>query len=138
MLRRKVGDSLFWKGIQTYYATYKGSNANSDDFRKVFEDVTNVDLKSFFQQWIYTAGQPDLDIKWSYSKRKKEISFIITQKQQNFFAFPLDIAIDQTSETISISEKVTSVSFKVKEPPKLIVVDPNINMLFTYTLNKRK
>jgi aminopeptidase N len=137
MLRRKVGDSLFWKGIQTYYATYKGSNANSNDLRKVFEDITNTDLKPFFQQWIYTAGQPDLDIKWNYNKRKKEISFIITQ-QQDVFAFPLDIAIDQTSETISISEKVTHVSFKVEELPKLIAVDPNVNMLFTYTLNKGK
>lgn len=138
MLRRKVGDSLFWKGIQSYYETYKGSNANSDDLRKVFEDVTHADLKSFFQQWIYTAGQPDLDIQWSYNKRKKEISFVIMQQQQNVFSFPLDIAIDGTLNTINVSEKVTNISFKVDVEPKLLRLDPNTNLLFTYTMNKRK
>lgn len=138
MLRRKVGDSLFWKSIQTYYATYKGSNANSDDLRKVFEDVSNIDLEGFFKQWIYTAGQPDLDITWNYSKKKKQVSFTITQKQQNAFEFPLDIKIDDAIKTINISNKITKVLYDVNVEPASLIFDPNINLLFTYNLIKRK
>jgi len=39
MLRRKLGDSLFWKGIQTYYATYNGGNASTSDLQKIFEEI---------------------------------------------------------------------------------------------------
>lgn len=138
MLRRKVGDSLFWKSVQTYYATYKGSNANSDDLRKVFEAITNIDLKNFFKQWIYTAGQPDLNISWSYNKKKKEINFIIAQQQKDIFEFPLDISIDGKTETINIKEKTTTVSFKMDTEPKSIILDSNTNLLFTYLLIKRK
>jgi aminopeptidase N len=138
MLRRKVGDSLFWKSIQTYYATYKGKNANSDDLRKVFEDVTNTDLNNFFKQWIYTAGQPDLAITWSYSKKKKQINLTVTQKQENIFEFPLDIKIDDSIKTINITEKITKFSFALNAEPASLIFDPNTNLLFTYTLNKVK
>ena len=53
---------LFWKGIRNYYAKYKGSNANTDDLRKVMEQASGQDLKLFFKQWLYTAGHPHLNI----------------------------------------------------------------------------
>ncbi len=39
MLRMKLGDALFWKGIRAWYARYGGSNATTDDFRRVMEAV---------------------------------------------------------------------------------------------------
>ncbi len=48
MLRRKLGDSLFWKGIRTYYKTYAGRNANTTDLEKVFEKVSRPKPANFF------------------------------------------------------------------------------------------
>ena len=48
MLRRKFGDSLFWKGIRAYYATYAGRNANTEDLQKIFEDVSGQNLHIIF------------------------------------------------------------------------------------------
>ena len=60
MLRRKLGDAIFQKGIQAYYATYKGRNASTDDFMHVMEKVSHQNLQTFFKQWLYTAGHPQL------------------------------------------------------------------------------
>ena len=39
MLRHKLGDEVFWKGIRLYYKTYRNSNAMTEDFRLIMEKV---------------------------------------------------------------------------------------------------
>ncbi|CAN0599112.1 unnamed protein product, partial [Laminaria digitata] len=40
MLRHKVGDNAFWKGIQTYYTNYRNKNATSEQLQKEMEDAS--------------------------------------------------------------------------------------------------
>ena len=44
MLRSNLGDSVFWRSIRKYYATYSGSVADTRDLQKVFEEVSGKDL----------------------------------------------------------------------------------------------
>jgi hypothetical protein len=37
MLKRELGDSVFWRSIRKYYATYAGSSAGTEELQKVFE-----------------------------------------------------------------------------------------------------
>ena len=115
MLRRKLGDSLFWKGIRTYYATYAGRNANTEDLQKVFEDVSGRNLHIFFKQWLYTAGHPKLNIDWKYDIAKRSIVLQIEQMQNNLFEFPLEIGFSDGNKTI-----IQSVEVKDKNTAKEI------------------
>ena len=134
MLRRKIGDELFWKGIQTYYKTYAGSNATTEDFENIIEKVSGQNLKMFFKQWCYTIGQPQLNIQWSYNNSKKSVKIKVEQLQKKLFEFPLDIGLSDRNEssvkTIDIKNKVTVLEFPVSSKPDKIVVDPNVNLLF--------
>ena len=57
MLRRKLGDAIFQKGIQTYYATYKGSNASTDDFMHIMEKISKQNLQNFLSNgYIHPAS----------------------------------------------------------------------------------
>ena len=136
MLRRRVGDSLFWKGIRTYYKTYERSNATTADLEKVFEKVTHQDLKTFFRQWLFTPGQPELKTGWKYDKANKEISVHIEQTQNNPFEFPLTIAFTDGSKTfiktINVKNKITQQEFPISFVPKEIQLDPEVNLLFDY------
>ena len=139
MLRRKIGDSLFWKSIRTYYSTYAGSNANSDDAKRIFEKVSHQNLDTFFKQWVYTAGQPVLDIKWKYNKTKKAFSVTVIQQQTNLFNFPLELAIDdKVFKTVAVNGKVTTTSFEYAKQPTQIRLDPKVNLLFTGSLEQEK
>ena len=44
MLRNKLGDEVFWKGIKTYYNKYKFANASTTDFKKVMQEVSGKNL----------------------------------------------------------------------------------------------
>ena len=139
MLRRKIGDSFFWKGIRNYYSTYAGSNANSDDAKKIFEKISHQNLNTFFNQWVYTAGQPVLDIKWNYNKNKKLINLTILQQQENIFNFPLELSIDKkVFKIVPVNSKITTVSLDYAKQPAEIILDPKINLLFTGSIQQAK
>lgn len=139
MLRRKLGDRLFWEGVRAYYAKYAGSNANSDDLRKVLEEVSGQNLKIFFSQWLYSAGQPKLDIEWKFDENSKELRFIISQQQPNLFSFPLDLMIDNSFPgTIEISDKLTMITMPRETKPSAITADPKVNLLASFYLHETK
>lgn len=134
MLRRKLGDDLFWKGIQNYYTKYRGSNANTDDLRREMEQVSGLDLKPFFNQWLRKAGHPDLNIGWHYDADKGSVSVSVEQKQDNLYEFPLDVAINGEVFHIQVKDKTTLAQFSVKTKPETIVVDPNVNVLASFNI----
>jgi aminopeptidase N len=139
MLRRKTGDSLFWKAIRLYYKTYGGANASSADLRKIFEEVTHQNLETFFRQWLYEPGQPELKINWNYNKFHKEVEIKITQAQNNLFEFPLSVRFSDekntVTKTIKVNDRSTQKKFSLNFEPTQIIVDPDVDLLFQLIAN---
>ena len=142
MLRSQLGDSVFWKSIREYYAQYAGKTATSEDLQRVFEKVSGKDLKTFFRQWLYIAGQPDLDINWKFDQTKKVLSVTVNQKQSAIFEFPLEVQIlggtdDGTiTKSIQVKEKQTVFSIPLSAKPLRVLVDPQTKMLFDGKLSE--
>jgi aminopeptidase N len=134
MLRRKLGDDLFWKGVRNYYAQYKDKNANTDDLRLVMEQASGVDLKQFFKQWLYTAGHPVLQIEKVYDKPSKTLSLTITQKQEELYDFPLEFVLDGRAGIMKIKDR--EVTVKLSASSDELVFDPNVNLLATIKVSK--
>lgn len=59
-LRRKVGDEAFYEILRTYTDRYRGANATTEDFISLSESISNQDLDSFFDRWLYEKGLPPL------------------------------------------------------------------------------
>lgn len=142
MLRRQLGDSVFWKAIKTYYSAYAGKNADTRDLQQVFEKISGKNLSQFFQQWLYTPGIPQLDIKWSYSPSEKRVSLSIQQMQKTPFQFPLEVVLKNAngkllSKTIQVSEPLNTYFLPVKENPSSIEIDPDMSLLFSATMNEK-
>ena len=53
-LRLEVGDEVFFEILQTYHERYKGSNATTEGFIAVAEEVSSKDLQVFFDNWLYS------------------------------------------------------------------------------------
>jgi aminopeptidase N len=134
MLRQKLGDSLFWKGIRTYYKTYSRSNASTQDLQEIFEKVSHQNLQTFFKQWLYTPGQPNLKIDWKYNKLKKSVSIKIEQTQNYIFEFPLQLSFSNGKKTFiktfDVKNKMTQQNFSLPFEPNQMFVDPNVDLLF--------
>ena len=134
MLRRKLGDGVFWQGIRNYYAQYAGKNASTDDFRKVMEAACGHDLQSFFRQWLFTAGQPVLNTRWEYDAKKKTLIIAVEQLQNNLFSFPLQLLVETGNgkeiKTLDIKDKITTLTVSSATAPFKITLDPGCNLLF--------
>ena len=140
MLRRKIGDVLFQKGIQSYYAAYKGRNASTGDFMNVMEKISNKNLQVFFEQWLYSPGHPVLGGSWKYEPDKRAIVISIKQMQNLLFDFPLEISIKNNKQsvlkTINIHNKITSITVPINFMPLEIIPDPKVNLLFDGNIEK--
>jgi aminopeptidase N len=136
MLRRRIGDSLFWKGISTYYTTYRNKNASSEDFQKIIETISGQDFHSFFHQWLYTPGHPHVRISWKYDPDKKALLIDFTQTQDQLFDFPLEYSAGGSLYHIDIHDKTTHVEMPLPEPPNKLTPDPNTNLLASFEVVK--
>lgn len=133
MLRRKIGDDAFWKGIRTYYEKYKSSNANTADFRKVMEQASGQDLAVFFKQWLLTAGHPRLNITRVYDAEQKQLRLLIQQKQAPLYDFDLEYSVDGKLYKRQIFGTAITVQVATDNPSSL-VIDPNVNLLGTFEI----
>ncbi|MEQ9425284.1 MAG: M1 family aminopeptidase [Cyclobacteriaceae bacterium] len=134
MLRQKVGDEVFLRGIRNYYDRFKHSNALTDDFSLVMEETSGLRLQKFFEQWIYRSGHPILSVTNANVGDQLKIEIIQVQKNQ-IFEFPLEIKIvcenrPAIYKTVSITEKQSAFTFDLEEPVQNIELDPNVNLLF--------
>ena len=57
-LKDLVGASRFRESVQLYLQTYAYSNASTDDFIKIVEEVSQKDLTSFRKLWLETPQFP--------------------------------------------------------------------------------
>jgi aminopeptidase N len=133
ILRNKMGKDKFQQLLRRYYEQFKGKNADTQDFQKLAEGISGENLNPFFKQWFYTAGQPDIKVSWA--KKGKKIEITIEQLQQTPFEFPLDILFKYPSgqpvvKTFDIKNAKQVFSFKSKEMPIELVLDPNTVLLF--------
>jgi aminopeptidase N len=142
MLRRKLGNEVFQKGIQTYYTAYKGKNASTGDFMHIMEKVSKQNLQVFFKQWLYIAGQPILQGNWKYDSNNKMLKITMRQTQSFLFQFPLQIAIKGGNQTtfknIDFNNRIINISVPVNFKPQSILLDPNVNLLFEGSIEPEK
>jgi len=138
MLRRKLGDELFWKGIRAYYDKYENGNANTEDLRAVMEKESKVDLEQFFKQWLYTPGHLQISAKWKYDPYEKTVELQIAQVQNDLYDTTVDFLIDNEIHPVDIKGRFTTVQFNVNNAVTNIVVDPNVNLYGVFDISQQK
>jgi aminopeptidase N len=136
MLRRKLGERAYWKGIRAYYAQYDGGNANTADLMTVMEKASGQKLGSFFKQWLYTAGTPHLNINWHYNPSGKSVDIKVTQKQAIPFDFPLQIAVSGKVHTIIVKNRTATLLVQTNKKPLSLDIDPNVNLLASFDVKE--
>ena len=98
MLRWEVGDSTFFNILKTYYETFKYSNASISDFKTVCEEVSGKNLDKFFEQWVYSKGQIELEYKTESTKSENNylVKIALQQVQEDYEEFYFSLEIKMT------------------------------------------
>jgi aminopeptidase N len=140
MLRRRVGDEAFWKATRLYVDRFRFKQVETDDLRRVFEEVSGQSLERFFDQWCKRPGLPRLavELEWLDDTRTLEVRIEQTQKidaDNPAYALSVPIRLEQADGstewvTVNFDEQKHQIRFPgLKGRPRQVTVDPMMNNL---------
>ncbi|MCA9293169.1 MAG: hypothetical protein KDA20_05090 [Phycisphaerales bacterium] len=139
MLRNKLGEETFFKGVALYLDRFKFSTAETDDFRKCLEEVSGKSLEQFFAQWAYAPGTPKMAIKARWDANDQALNITAEQKQYigdgaPAFVFDLPVwvyANDSSSPQVvimNIDGRRHEHALTLDAEPSMVVIDPELTV----------
>jgi aminopeptidase N len=139
MLRRLLGDEVFWSGVRDYLVAFAGRVAETDDFRRALEARSGVSLEHFFEQWFHRPGFPDLEVSFRHDAERGEGVFEIIQKQadektgEGAFSFDLELTCGSAGSLqharVRVSGRRSLAVLALPTAPELLRIDPEGKVL---------
>ncbi len=152
MLRTRLGDEIFWKGVHAYLQKHRLGHVETDDFRHSLEEASGLSLEQFFTQWCYRPGLPRLqvDIDWTPDEAEKpdgagsvKVTLKQTQKinaDNPAYALSLPIAIKMGEKTdvrmVEMNTTDAELTVKLDAKPADVTVDPNLTVVAPVSVRK--
>ena len=131
MLRKSLGDSLFWEVLREFYRRSKFAIASWSDVEAAFSDVSGQDLHWFFDQWTSRTGLPAIgltDASYSTDEGDYVTTFRLTQDPPAFVV-DLPVVIETAGDTISTAVRLrgadSTYALRTKTKPVCISIDPD-------------
>ena len=132
VLRRTLGDAAFWGGVKEYLRRHAFGVVETRDLSRALEDVSGRSLERFFDQWVFKAGHPELEIKLAWD----DGALVVTCKQSQkvtpetpLFALSIELDVARadgtiTREVLAFERAAESFVLPLGERPRFVVVDP--------------
>ncbi|MEX0762805.1 MAG: M1 family aminopeptidase [Dehalococcoidia bacterium] len=142
MLRRELGDKLFFKTVRHYVQKHKGTNVLTVDLQRAVEEVTGRNLDWFFDQWVFSSGHPNFKVSYSWDEDTKLATVNVRQSQNAAFRANVDVAFE-TSEgrqvfRAKLTEKEHALTYVLKDRPKMVQFDPGYSVVKSLDFTKSK
>ena len=135
MLRKHVGEDIFWTSLREVYARQLFQETSWKDFREIFEEISGTkSLKLFFDQWINRKGAPQLlleDVGFTQSANGGRIAGKLVQSPPFYdLRVPMKLETDREiiAKTISLYGEKTSFELVIQGTPKKLTADPDIDI----------
>lgn len=143
MIRRRLGDGLFWRCINTYCKRFMYKTVETVDLRKTIEDVTGRSFERFFYDWTERPGSPVVTVDYEWLADDNLASIKVRQTQEaEAFHFPLKIELrfgkDAKPVTLikQITDKKESYLVPLSARPTMVRIDPEQTVLMELTEKK--
>ena len=137
MLRGIVGDNKFFQ-IMREYNNEPGlayNVATTEDFQRIAERVTGLDLNYFFKEWIYGENFPKYKYNWNYQQvngNNYVLNIKVSQTANTnpiYFTMPIQVKITSAKgdSTITIfnNQQNQSWNIPISGIPTNVVIDPD-------------
>jgi aminopeptidase N len=145
MLRTKLGDEDFFRGLHYYLETYRGQNVVTADLEKAIDHSTATNVDHFFHQWIWRAGAPKYEVSYTYDDAVHQVKLNVKQTQKvegavDWFDMPVEIEIATASgrntSTIQVSKAEETFTLPADSAPQMVLFDKGDNILKTLEFKK--
>ncbi len=141
LLRRELGDDVFWDGVRLYLERHAHGIVETNDLMRALEEASGKSLERFFDQWVYRPGHPELRVKIGWDDGL--LSVEVKQKQKGndvaVFEFPLQVLVKTKGGALERHEKrVTETSdtlvVRLAERPRFVVWNPDQSVVGSVNL----
>ncbi len=138
MLHQELGDSVFFRGLRSYYADFRHATALTADLRHELERSSGRSLETFFDQWLRRPGVPELKVAWTHDVATGAVSVRVEQGGSGgAYALTMPVAVtnaagvtERVMVTVSpTAETVVVLPRKYATRPTAVVFDPDSRML---------
>ena len=133
MLRRLIGDEVFFNGLRRYYGEMRFQRAGTDDLIRAFETEAARSLEGFFERWIHESELPELQFDYRTEARvsgtKNETDLVLAFEQTGqIFEVPVTVTLQYRSgevETtvVPVTEQLTEVRIPLRGELRDVAVD---------------
>ena len=89
-LKYIIGEEAFYKGMMRYYNTWKMRHPEPNDFVRIMEKTSGLQLHWYLRYWINTTKRIDYGIN---SVREKDGASFITLERIGEFPMPIDLVV---------------------------------------------
>jgi hypothetical protein len=126
MLRRLLGDEVFFNALRRFYDQMKFRKAGTDDLRRVFEQESGKSLERYFERWIYNQELPVL--RYSSGVEGTDVVVRFEQLTNLLFDVPVTVTVTyvngKTQEVVvPVTEKHVEHRFRAEGPVRQIQVN---------------
>lgn len=145
MLRKWLGDDVFWEGVRAYVAQNMGKAVETSDFRHALEDASGRSLVQWFEQWIHSPGYPAIKASFSWNEKQKKGTFTIEQTQvkedgdEPTFVMEFDLGwrIDgeDHKRTFQVDQAKHQFTIDMPSKPEFVRVDPDNRLVIKLDFN---
>jgi hypothetical protein len=121
MLRRLLGDDVFFAGIRRFYREFKFRKAGTEDLRRALEAESGRSLEMFFARWIYGQDVPTATVKWQVMDDGRAVRIDVRQAADAVFEFPVTVTRtyrdgSEEAETVAIATALATIDRPIKGP----------------------
>jgi aminopeptidase N len=144
MLRSQLGPELYRHCIKTYLERHQYGSVVTEDLRAVVEELSGRSFDQFFDQWLYHAHHPELEINYAWDAKTRLAKVTVKQVQRIsddvlLFNFPLSVRFKTKSATVdkqvTVKEKSEDFYFALEDAPTIVRIDPEYTLLARTTFN---
>ncbi len=132
MLRSTIGDDKFFNLLKTYYSTYKGKNANIDDFEALADKIAGASMRGFFGLWVDSTGVPEFNVDYAIIRTREGKFKVRGTVRQNLDNFRGPVVVEMEAEggreeKTTVDLQGTSADFTITSDgkPLDVIVDPD-------------
>ncbi|MGC4082461.1 MAG: M1 family aminopeptidase [Vicinamibacterales bacterium] len=124
MLRQYVGDEVFFGGVRRFYLSSRFHKVGTEDFRLAMEAESGLDLKRFFERWIYNATLPQVSFAYRVERAATgQVAVLRFEQTGELFDFPVLVtltSVDGRSRDVlvKVADRVTEMRVPVDAPLK--------------------
>lgn len=138
MLRSQLGDELYRDCIRTYLERHAYGNVVTEDLNSVVEEISGRSFDQFFDQWVYHAHHPELNVRYSWDEKSRLAKLSVGQVQKLgedvlLFNFPVTVrfksALGTVDREIQVTEKDEDFYFPLENAPDTVRFDSSYTLL---------